>query len=427
MNYKNYKISNEKISSIILNNGIKIIFDELDNFNSTSIAFYIKKGSRDENNKQSGFSHFCEHMIFKGTNKYSKSDIASIFDKMGAYFNAYTTNELIVIYNIVPFYYIDKTIDIILDMINNSVFIEREVDLEREVIINEIRSDFEDPHEKVHEDFISNIFFESPLGKPIIGYEKIVKNAYRDDLFEFYKETFVSDYITVILSGKFNKKKIIDTLNNFNFISSEKKVVFNNFEAKQTKSNFNFTKLPSEQVHIILGTSKFEMKDNDFVKYNLFNLIMGESMSSILFQKVREELGLCYSIYSFLNKYRFENLFGIYVSVIPDNINKIIDSLSNIIIELKDKGITDKQVEDAKDQKIVELIINNDILLKRLKRIALMDIILKRDYYLNNLLELIKNVTKDDLNNIINNLFIKENFFTQVLYNKNLKMKECSF
>ncbi|MBN2544855.1 MAG: insulinase family protein [Spirochaetes bacterium] len=427
MNYKNYKINNEKICTVKLSNGIKIIFDELQNFNSTSIAFYIKKGSRDEKIEQAGYSHFCEHMIFKGTEKYSKSEIASLFDKMGAYFNAYTTNELIVIYNTVPFYYVDKSIEIILDMINNSVFIEKEVDLERDVIINEIRADFEDPHEKVHEDFISNIFFNYPLGKPIIGFENTVKNAKRDELFQFYQDTFISDFITVIISGKFNKNKIIDSLNTFKFVNFVSKNNFDNIKAVQTDSSYSFTKLSSEQVHIILGTSKFNINGDDFVKYSLLNLILGESMSSVLFQKIREELGLCYSIYSFINKYRFENLFGIYVSVTPENVNKFIDSISNIIIELKNKGISDKQVEDAKDQKIVELIINNDILLKRLKRIALMDIILKRDYHLKNLFGLIKSINKDDLNKIVNDLFIKENFFTQVLYNKNLKMKECSF
>ena len=425
LNINNIDLS-ENTQKLILNNGIKIIIDSTPKRQSIALGFFLKRGSRDESINQLGYSHFCEHMLFKGTDKLNQKQIAKYFDKMGGYINAYTTHEMIVIYNRIPHFFLEETSKLIYQVYNNSIFEEKELEMEKKVIINEIRSELEDAHEKVHEYFIKNIFPDQSLGMPIIGNEESIKNVGRNDLYEFYKNRFNSDDLTVVISGNFNTKKIINDFENFQFRRGKKQTTTIN-AVQQSQQKYFFNILPSEQVHIIMGTSKYQFDNETQIKIGLLNIILGESMSSRFFQKIREEAGLCYSIYTFFNKFRKENLFGLYMSIMPKNINKAVDGVSSVIKELLSFGITYDELEQAKTQKIGEIILNYDILQKRIQRIAFMDIIFGKIYSLNEIISIIKNTTVEDLNNIINTVFIKENFITQALYKKNITIGEWNF
>ena len=415
----------ENIYKVVLNNGINIILDYIPSHQSICIGFFLKKGSRDENKDQLGYSHFSEHMLFKGTEKYNQKFISNYFDKIGGYINAYTTHELIVLYNRIPKIYLEDAIKFMYNIFMNSIFNEKELNIEKNVIINEIHSEFEDAHEKIHEYFMKNLFPNQSLGLPIIGNEKSINNCSRDNLFKFYNKFFNSDDLLIVISGNINKEKIITLFEKLD--CRRKKLNINKKKALQGKNTIFKNILPSEQAHIILGTSKYEIKKEEYIKLGLLNIILGESMSSRLYQKVREELGLCYSIYSFCNKYRKENVFGLYLSVLPSNINKAIKVISNIIKKLIQKGISKSELETAKTQKIGELILNYDILQKRIHRLAFMDITLNKIFSYNQILKIINNTTLYDLNNLARNIFIKENLITQLLYKKDLKIGEWDF
>ncbi len=416
----------ENIEKIVLNNGINIIFDQTSKYQSACIGFFLKKGSRDENNNELGYSHFCEHMIFKGTEKHNQKSISNFFDKVGGYINAYTTHELIVLYNRIPQQYLEETLKFMYEIFTNSIYDKNEFDIEKKVIINEIHSEFEDAQEKAHEYFMNNLFPDQSLGLPIIGNEKSITNCKRDELYKFYKKNFNPNDLLIVLSGRINKEKIINLLEKLNY----KKSKFKNKQEKalQVDKNKIFKNvLPSEQTHIILGTSKYKINSEDYIKLSLLNIILGESMSSKFYQKIREELGLCYSIYTFSNKYRKENIFGLYLSVMPENINKSIKAVSNVIKDLKNNGISQNELDDAKNQKKGELILNYDILHKRIQRLAFMDITLNKIYTLNEIFKIIQKTTIEDLNNLIKSIFIKENLITQILYKKKLKIEEWEF
>lgn len=415
----------ENIDKIKLHNGLTLIIDQIANLHSTCIGFFLKKGSRDENKNQLGYSHFSEHMLFKGTKKYDQKYISNFFDKVGGYINAYTTHELIVLYNRIPNLYFEKTTELMYEIFNDSIFNENEFITEKNVIINEIHSDFEDTQEKAHEYFMENLFPEQSLGLPIIGNDESIKNCKRDDLFEFYNNFYNQDDLLVVISGNIERQKIISLFENFKIRKNGMNFKLN--KAFQGEKKIFNNILPSEQLHIVIGTSKFELDKVNFIKIGLLNLILGESMSSKFFQKIREELGLCYSIYTFFNKYREENIFGLYVSIIPKNIDKTISAISNVIINLIKNGITFKELEDAKTQKICELTLNYDILQRRIQRLANMDITYNKIFTLNEIIKIIQNTTLEDLNDLIGNIFIKKNFITQTLYKKEIKIGELEF
>lgn len=415
----------ENLIEHTLDNGIQLLIDKSDNYNSISVGYYLLKGSRDEAPEEAGYSHFAEHMLFKGTPAQNKKDIAVNFDKMSGYVNAYTTHELVVVYNRVPYYYLEETNNLIHDIYHNSIFPENEVQLEKQVIINEIRSEFEDPHEKVHEDFMRNIFPGNTLGLPIIGNEESIKNVKRDELFDFYTRTFDAANLVIIMAGKVDVDKTISLLNGFKFRPG-KKISTRVCTDNNNDSHF-MSVLPSEQVHIITGTRHVVKSFEKQLQLGLLNTILGESMSSRLFQKVREDKGLCYLIYTFFNKYRTENLFGLYMSVMPENLNNAIKEVSLVIRELIESGITNEELEQAKNQKIGELILNYDILQKRMSKIAYMKIKYNHIYTFDAIIQIINNTTIDDLNNLVKEIFIKEHFVTQVLYKKKLKYNDWEF
>lgn len=415
----------ENSDKIILNNGLNIIFDHISNHQSVCIGFFLKKGSRDENNNQLGYSHFSEHMIFKGTKKYDQKFISNYFDKVGGYINAYTTQELIVLYNKVPKIYLNDTIKFMCEIFLNSIFDKKEFEVEKSVIINELHSEFEDAHEKIHEYFMNNLFPDQGLGLPIIGNEDSISNCKRDNLFEFYKDFFSLDDLLIVISGDIDKDKIINLFEKIDFKS--KKVNIFKKKAQQGKKKFFKNFLPSKQAHIILGTSKFKINKEEYIRLGLLNIILGESMSSRFYQRIREELGLCYSIYTFYNKFREENIFGLYTSVLPGNINKTIIAISETIRDLIKNGISINELENAKTQKIGELILNYDILHKRIHRIAFMDITLNKMFTYNQIIKIILDTTLDELNNMAKNIFIRKNLITQLLYKKNLEIGEWKF
>lgn len=416
------------ITRLKLDNGIVCIFDERDSFNTASIAFFLKRGSRDEKEDEIGFTHFCEHMIFKGTSKYTKENISFFSDMMGGTLNAYTTKEALVIFTFVPYFYVEKSIELILNLIQDSLFLDNEIELEKGVILSEIKGDNESPEEKLTDDFIKNFYEGHSLANSILGTSDKIKKIKRDEIFEFYKKCFDPNLLTVIVSGgKININNIKEMLVSYKFDNRNKSEI-NHKIAVQTDKKFTFTCMHSDLIHVAFGTSKFKYNiAEDYFKFSVFNLLFGESTSSILYQNIRDRLGLCYSIFSFLDNYRYENIFGVYFSVNREHLDKMIASLSELINNIKQNGITEEKLELAKEQKIIDFTMGADILQVRGSRLAFMDDKLGKIYNFNELVKKIKEISVDDIREIIENIFVKDNFFTTVLYKKKIKVKEWEF
>jgi len=282
----------------------------------------------------------------------------------------------------------------------------------------------EDPQDKVYEDFINNIYPKQGLGLPIIGSVESISEVKRDELFNFYQKSFISDDLIIVISGRVNIDEIVDFIGKFNFRRGEKQ---KNIKADQGNESFFFTELPSEQLHIVSGNSKFSLNEETYIHGGLLNLILGETMSSRFFQKLREDLGLCYSVHSFINKYRDESLFGIYMSIMPKNAKKAIDETSKVIEDLIKNGITKDEFKNSKKQKIGEIILNTDILQKRMQRIAGLEIKFGQYFDENYIIDKIEKTKIDDLNSLIKNIFVSQNFLTQGLYKKKVEIEKWKF
>ena len=415
---------NAEFRKVKLKNGVTLLLERLPYFKSVTLGFFLKKGSRDEGDSERGYAHFCEHMLFKGTTKYKKDSIAQIFDEMGGYVNAYTTNELVAVYNKVPDFNLMSTLDMIFEMYSDSTFIDSEVELERDVILNEINSTLEDPQDKISEDFMTNLFPNQGLGYPIIGSTTSISNADRYALYNFYTRMFNSNDLIIAMSGNIDIDMVVKKLETFTFRSSQNS---NNIANIQNDKKKFFTKLNSEQFHLMAGTSKFKLSKESYLWSNILNIIVGGTMSSRLFQKVREDLGLCYSIYSFVQRYRDENVFALYTSIMPKNLKKTIDAISQVIKLLLKDGVTVSEVEKAKQQNIGEIILNSDILQRRMQRMVSQEIRFGEQYDESYIIDQINKITKDDIDKLIKDVFVNENFVTQGLYRSKMELLDWNF
>ena len=409
----------------ILKNGVTLFTDYMPQNASTAISFYILKGSRDENENEFGMTHFCEHAIFKGTPTYTKNALAETLDMMGGKYNAYTANERVCLYNIVPSIYVAKCLEIFCDMVNNSLFDENEINLEREVILNELRMGLEIPQNRISEDFDTNAFAGTHLAPPIIGTEESVSRFTADELRDYYHKAFVAENIIVSIAGNFDENEVISLLENTEFrhgIPPVRKDIMPN-----VPNSVGWTIMPSEQLHIIAGNSSLRLTFGEHRLVKLLDSIMGDNMSSRLFQRIREELGLCYSVNTSTSKYTFETQFCINLSIAARNLKKTIAAIDEIIVDLKQNGITEAELARAKQTIINDVYLSFDKAQLRAARMVSQFVMYGRFIPFDETIAGYNAITVADVNAFVHKVFDIDKWYTHLLYRKECEVPTWKF
>ncbi len=328
-----------------LKNGIRVVCDYMKDVETTTVEIFVNTGSRNENKKNNGISHFIEHMAFKGTENRNAKQIACDFEKIGASFNAYTSVETTAYYSKQLKEYTEKAIEILIDMIDNSTFSEEELEKERGVILQELAMTEDTPDEIIYDYYKQTAFSNQPYGRSILGPAENIKNFKKQDFLDYIDENYTADNIVLSVAGNITLDKVIDFANRY-FKDRKQKRDAKIEDAKYTSGYFKKEK-DLEQVQCIIGFKGISYNNKDKYKLSVMNHILGSSMSSRLFQEIRENKGLCYTIYSY-NQFSSDiGSFEIYTGVEPININKTIDA---IIEELKKatKSIQKDELERAK-------------------------------------------------------------------------------
>lgn len=402
-----------------LTNGITLILEPLTTSSTVSIAFFNQLGSRDEKKTEAGYTHFIEHMLFKGTKQNTKESIAAKFDEMGGFINAYTSKEEVVIYNQVPFYFLEEALLLMSDMFNHSLIERKEINAEKNVVLNELYATEEDPQEKLYEDFFKNLFPDSGMGHPIVGYETTLKQITKEKLESFYTNFFTANRLILSLAGNFDPDHIKRFLEQIPFrISRENS--FSSTEYVHKERPYGFSKKPSELVHVMAGTFLWDKSPSLYVRSNLLSLLLGESISSRLFHHIRDELGLCYAINTQTEAFRKEILFSLYFSVSQSKLKKSIEAIHRIIGELLDKGIPSEELEKIKRQKIGEILLFDDNISKKTNTNIYCYLFAQDDFNKNEMIKMIENTTSNDLMEIAQYFLNSKNMYTHALYKKNI-------
>ena len=335
-----------------LGNGAQLVAEDIPYVKSASIGIYIKVGSRYEPPNLAGASHFIEHMLFKGTPERTARDIAEDMESMGGQLNAYTAKEHTCFYARTLDEDIFTAIDILFDMLFNSLLIPSDFDVERQVIIEEINMYEDSPDELIHDLFARKFWEGHNLGNSILGTSGSIGAMDREELYNYYRQYYVPANMIVAVAGNIDPLRIKDYIEE-KLSGNEGPAPVGSWEPPQTNQPFiKMVPKDVEQLQICLGVPGMSYHDEDRYIQNVMNSILGGGMSSRLFQKLREELGLAYSVYSYPANYSDTGVFSIYIGTSPAHIDKFCRNLYEQIEQFVEQGVTEQEV--SRTQKLMK-------------------------------------------------------------------------
>lgn len=373
------------IKKIYLSSNIPVIMNKMNYYRSFVLGIWIKHGTRHEPPSKNGLSHFIEHLFFQGTSKRDAKKISLEIDSMGGDINAFTSREFTSLYIKVLSSCIPKAIELIGDIYSNPLFPESEIEKERAVILDELRTVNDTPDELIHDIFMENSFSDG-LGRPILGKEWTVLGITRQDIIECYNNFYGTDNCIISCAGNFEEKILIENL--------EKNIPTKPCKTTSITDNSKFSpcfkvcERDLNEVHLCMGVETFPFKSPYRNALTLLNCIIGGSVSSRLFQEIREKRGWVYNIYSFNSFYYDTGLFGIYTACDPKKINKIIETIFKILKKIPE-NLKKEEFERAKTQTISQILFSSESPGSVMQNLAYQELYLGQCY---NILEQIKQI-----------------------------------
>lgn len=388
-----------------MKNKIRIVTEEISHVNSVSVGIWVKVGSRNEERRNNGVSHFIEHMLFKGTEKRSAKEIANTIDKIGGQLNAFTSKESTCFYAKVLDSHFDIALDILADMFLNSNFAKEDIEKERGVIIEEINMYEDSPEELVHDLFSQAVWSSNPLGMSILGTEESLNNLDRDKIIEYYNRNYIPENVVISVVGNIKHEAVINKIEKYfgNLTGAENKA--SNIEIPvfiPTKITKNKN---TEQVHLCLGFNGMETYNELFYPMLTMNNIFGGAMSSRLFQKIREDKGLAYSVFSYPSSYLDCGLFSIYAGMKPTQLKTVTEIIMQEIHDIMKKGLTQEEVFDSKEQMKGSYMLGLESTSGRMISIGKSELLHNKIQTPNEVLEKIDEVNMNSVNNAIRQIF----------------------
>ena len=337
------------IEKIKTNSGIEVIFDRLESLSTCSVGVFVKTGSRDESDTEEGISHVLEHMVFKGTPTRNYFEISEEIDYLGANVNAHTTKEETVFYINALTQFLGKSVDILFDIVTNSTIDEKELEKEKDVIVEEIKMYKDSPDDLVFEmNYADSI--NGQYSKPIIGTQESVKGFTADEIRKYYKERYTKDNILIVVSGNFDKNEIIQKIDQYFSKLVDKKT------DRRDKIDFSFNagkKIVTKdinQVNICISHENEDYNSKNKIYTDILANIIGGSMSSRLFQEIREKNGLAYSVYTYNQYYLSGGLTSTYIGTNLENYEKAIEITLSEFKKLRENGVTEDELQKAKNK-----------------------------------------------------------------------------
>ena len=391
----------------VLDNGIRVITETIPSVHSATLGFWVENGSRHERPSINGISHFIEHMLFKGTPSRSASDIAKEIDSVGGVLNGFTSREYSCYYAKVLADKFPMAIELLSDIVLNSVFQLDDIEKERKVILQEIFMQEDSPDEHVHDLFSQTFWNGHPLGLPILGNRDTVGHMSRQELMDFMAEGYCGDKIIICAAGNIQHQDVVDHISQaFASIKPSKRIPL--CVVPQCGHHINIIEKPLEQLHICLGTKALPQDHPQRFAAFLLNVILGGSMSSRLFQKVREEQGLAYSIYSYLNGHSDAGSLVVYAGTSPDDAVKTVSIILHEMRRFKTELVPDHELQSAKDQLRGNLLLSLESTDSRMSRLAKSEIYHGRYLPLEEILDGFKQVTSEKIQGLAEALFCND-------------------
>src|SRR5262245_17961912 len=389
-----------------LPNGITLLTERMPHVRSASLGVRRRRGSRHEPAALNGASHFSEHLVFKGTENRSARDIALAVDSIGGQMDAFTSKEYTCFYAKVLDRNVDEAVDLLADIVLRPLFDPEELERERKVIVEEIRMVEDSPEELVYDLFSDHFYPRHPLGRPIQGTEKTVGGLSRRRLLRYFRDMYVPDNLLIVATGSVRHDHVARHVRRaFGGMKRRRRPAGHESPPRPRSGVVTRTKSELEQLHILLGLPAFP--ENDTLRYPLFvlNALLGGTMSSRLFQKVREERGLAYSVYSAVNAFKDTGVMMVYAGTSPKQADELLGVIVDEVRALCASGPTDAEVEVAKEHLKGSIMLSHESTSSRMSNLARQEIYHRRHHTPSQVLERLEQVSTRDVHRVAERVF----------------------
>ena len=398
----------------VLDTGLRLITEAMPQVRSVTIGVWLTRGSRHESDAQGGIAHFVEHMLFKGTDTRSAEDIAQAIDSIGGQLDAFTAKEYAGYYIKVLDEHLPLAVDLLSDIIMRPAFVDEEVGREKKVILEEIKMVEDTPDDLVHELFTQHFWEGHPLGRPILGSKETVETFTGASLREYFQGAYVAPNMIISAAGNLEHARVRELIDGAFGTLGRTSAALTQRPPAVTPSVLVRTK-ELEQSHICLGTNSYQQNHDDrYVSY-ILNSVLGGSMSSRLFQNVREKRGLAYSVFSGMSAYRDAGNLTIYAGCAADAVEEVIDLSVEELRVLKRTPVPDDELKRAKDHLKGSLMLSLENTASRMSHLARQEIYFDRHFTLDETLAGVQRVTSADIQRVAADLLSNGSLAVTVL------------
>jgi predicted Zn-dependent peptidase len=381
---------------------------------SVSIGVWLTRGSRDETAEQGGIAHFVEHMLFKGTATRTAEDIAQAIDSIGGQLDAFTAKEYASYYIKVLDEHLPLAIDILADIVRNPAFSADDIEREKKVVLEEIKMVEDTPDDLVHELFTQGFWEDHPLGRPILGTKETVESFTSESLREYFRTAYTAKNLIVSAVGNLDHDRVRGLVDaKFGSLASEGESVDTDVPRVSPKILVRNKEL--EQSHLCLGVSSYPQNHDDRYSSYILNTLLGGSMSSRLFQNVREKRGLAYAVFSGLSAYRDAGSFTVYAGCSNEAVGEVIDLVVEELRGVKNAPVPEAELQRSKDHLKGSLMLSLENTASRMSHLARQEIYFDRQFGLDDTLAGIERVTAADVQRVAADLFTNGSVSATVL------------
>jgi len=399
----------------VLSNGLIVITETMQHVRSVSVGIWVRNGSRREDADENGLAHFLEHMVFKGTERRSAEDIAREMDSVGGMLDAFTSKEQICFNAKVLDEHLPIAFDVLADLVLRPKIDSDDVNKERQVVLEEIKMDMDNPEYLLHDIFTRGFWPEHSLGRPILGTPETVRNFDREALLRRFQNWFAPDHIIVTAAGNITHEQVLDLVEKeFGHLPAAGSV--QDDPAPSTSAPINLeTKRDLEQVHLCIGVPSLPLAHERRFGVAVLNNLLGGGMSSRLFQNIREKQGLAYAVFSEITPYSDAGMLTVYAGTAKETIGKVLDLTVAEFRAMKESPVTDEELLRAKNHLKGSLMLSLESTSSRMSNLARQELYFQRFYSLDEILLSIEAVTRDEVQSLARDFFQPERVAVTVL------------
>ena len=407
-----------------LQNGTRVLMETVPTTEVVSLGFWFLHGSRDEKEENKGYSHFLEHMLFKGTEKRTSFEIVQEIDRVGGILNAFTEKEQTCYYCTLAAEHQRLAVDVLTDMVFHSLLKDDDILREKQVIINEIKESLDNPEERAYEMFTRSLFGEHPIADKITGEIEHIERITRESLVQFYHEHYCPSNLIISIAGNFEPEELLDNLSATLPERYSSSFTHNRMPPESTYET-NYVSGNFKQVQLFTGTTfTIPSEISHFYHFLVFSTAVGESMSSRLFQRIREQEGLCYSIFALRSFFTFTALWGVYANTSPHLLNKLMDSLTFELEHIFTNLLEETEIGDAISHLVGSMKLTQEDMETRMKRLVRHYILGKEIHDMETSISILQETTRKDIQHFFDTYFSGKKFNSLIFGTRNLHKRK---